>query len=244
MKKLLRTLQVHFPHLLDKKFTLMRQFRNRLGIPFEKDFNALSLFPDVDGALFLDVGANRGQSTDAILMKRKDIRIHLFEPNKLLLENLKSLFGGNEGIVIHNFGLGDETVEQVLFVPFYKKWMFDGLSSFNEEDARNWLKDRLFFYRERFLTVHKVTSQIKRLDELDLEPFFIKLDIQGYEYRALKGGEQTIRTYEPIFLIEWPDDRIINYLKGFGYQFYAFKQGKFIPGIRGELNTFFMTQEK
>ncbi|NEO99264.1 MAG: FkbM family methyltransferase [Symploca sp. SIO2E9] len=247
MKKLLRTLQINFPYLLDKKFRLMRLFRNRLEIPFENDFHALSLFPDLEGALFLDVGANRGQSTDAILMKRKNIkniRIHLFEPNELLLENLKGMFGNNEGIVINNFGLGDETVESVLFIPFYKKWMFDGLASFNEKKAKNWLKDRLFFYREQFLTVRKVTSHIRKLDELNLDPFLIKLDLQGYEYSALKGGEQTIRTYEPVLLIESPDQRIINYLKVFGYQLYAFNEGKFLPGIKGKINTFFMTQQK
>lgn len=222
----------------------MRLFRNILGIPFESDFNALSFFPDIEGALFLDVGANRGQSTDAILMKKKNIRIHLFEPNELLFKKLQDIFGGKEGIIMHKFGLGDKTIEQVLFVPFYKKWMFDGLASFKEEDPRNYLKDRVFFYRDQFLTLHKVTSQIKTLDELDLDPFFIKLDIQGYEYNVLKGGEQTLRKYEPILLIEWPNDMIIDYLKGYGYQFYAFKQGKFIPGIRGKLNTFFMTQEK
>lgn len=244
MKKLLRTLQVQFPFLLETKFKLMRFIRNGLGIPFENDFHALSLFPGIDEALFLDVGANRGQSTDAILMKRKNIRIHQFEPNELLCDKLKDLFSGNERIVINNFGLGDETGEKVLFVPFYKKWMFDGLASFHEDQARNWLKGRVFFYSERFLTLHKSRSRIKRLDELGLAPFFIKLDIQGYEYRALRGGEQTIRTYEPVLLIETPDDRVIYYLKGLGYEFYAFKQGKLIPGIRGKLNTFFMTEKK
>ncbi|NEO34353.1 MAG: FkbM family methyltransferase [Symploca sp. SIO3C6] len=244
MKKLLRTLQVNFPYLLNKKFTLMRFFRNRLEIPFEEDFHALSFFPDVEGALFLDVGANRGQSTDAILMKRKNIRIYLFEPNELLCENLKNLFCNNEKIFINNFGLGDETVEQFLFVPFYKKWMFDGLASFDEQKARNWLKGKLFFYRDQFLTVHKVISQIRRLDELNLDPFLIKLDLQGYEYNALKGGEQTIIKYEPVLLIESPEQIIINYLKAFGYQLYAFREGKFIPGIKGKINTFFMTQQK
>jgi hypothetical protein len=57
MRKLLRTLQVQFPYLLDAKFKLMRLVRNG-RTPLE-DFNALSLFPEVDDALFLDVGANR-----------------------------------------------------------------------------------------------------------------------------------------------------------------------------------------
>ena len=244
MKKLLRTLQVQFPYLLDAKFKLMRFLRNILRIPFENDFYALSLFPDVEDALFLDVGANRGQSSDAILMKRKNIWIYLFEPNELLAEKLKGMFGHNERIVINNFGLGDENTHGILVVPFYKKWMFDGLASFDEDKARNWLKGRVYFYSERFLTLHKSKCQIKILDELELAPFFIKLDIQGYEYRALKGGERTLRAHEPVLLVESPDDATINYLNRLGYQPYAFTQGKFILGLKGKSNTFFMTEEK
>ena len=88
-KKLLRTIQTSFPGMEDTKFALMRQYRNRFRIPFDKDFNAIDLFPNIDDALFLDVGANRGQSTDAILMKRKNCRIQLFEPNALLLDKLE-----------------------------------------------------------------------------------------------------------------------------------------------------------
>jgi hypothetical protein len=88
-------------------------------------------------------------------MKRKNVRIHQFEPNKLLFEKLKGLYGRNERIMISNIGLGDEASESTLFVPFYKEWMFDGLASFNEDMARNWLKGRVFFYQERLLRLHK-----------------------------------------------------------------------------------------
>lgn len=222
----------------------MRVIRNGLRIPSEKDFKALSLFPDVDDALYLDVGANRGQSADSILLKRKRVRIHLFEPNELLCGKLADLFGGKTGMVINNFGLGDETAQATLVVPFYKKWMFDGLASFNEQDARNWLKRRIFFYRDHFLTLRRISSHIKTLDELRLDPFFIKLDIQGFEYRALKGAEQTIRKYKPVLLIESADDRVVDYLQSFGYRCYAFKQGRFIPDVKGDTNTFFMTEDK
>jgi len=57
----------------------------------------------------------------------------------------------------------------------------------------------------------------RRLDELGLAPFFIKLDIQGYEYRALLGGERTIRTHEPVLLIESPDEQTIEFLAKLGY---------------------------
>lgn len=242
--KLLRTAQAQFPGLLDTKFKVTRSYRNALNKPFENDFNALPLFPETGGELFLDVGANRGQSTDAILMRRRNPRLQLFEPNPLLSQKLKEMFGGNPRIVINNFGLGDEVTEGTLVVPFYNNWMFDGLGSFNRDEAENWLKPRMFFYKDHLLTTQESRCQIKTLDELKLAPFFVKLDIQGYEYKALLGGERTLRAHEPVLLIESPDQTTVAYLKGLGYDFYAYKAGRFVPRVIGAPNTFFMTAAK
>ncbi|MBT9314710.1 FkbM family methyltransferase [Leptothoe spongobia] len=243
-KKLLRTLQVNFHYLLETKFSLMRFYRNKLGIPFEADFKALHLFPDTDGALYLDIGANRGQSTDAILMQTKNSHIQMFEPSELLCKKLEGLYGDNKRIVINKFGLGAQAAEQDLYTPFYKKWMFDGLSSFDEAEAREWLVDGIFFFEEERLTLQKTHCQIKTLDELDLNPFFIKIDIQGYELQAIKGGREMIKTHEPILLIEQPNDDIVSYLKNLGYELYAYANGRFTSGTNGYPNTFFMTKSK
>jgi FkbM family methyltransferase len=244
LSKLLRTAQVEFPSLLETKFRAMRLVRNTLKVPFEYDFRALSLFPEVEGAVYLDVGANRGQSTDAILMARKNATIHQFEPNDVLVEKLRDTFGGDERIVIHDFGLGDETTQAALVVPYYKKWMFDGLGSFNPDDAASWLKDKVFFFSERALTLHESRCQIRTLDELGLAPFFMKVDVQGYEFRALKGGDQTLRAHEPVLLIESPDSGTVRYLNDLGYDPFAFEGGSFIRGRTGRPNTFFMTDQK
>jgi FkbM family methyltransferase len=246
VKTSLRTFQVRFPHLLDTKFALMRRLRQTLRIPFERDFKALSLFPISDDALLLDVGANRGQSTDAILLAVGNMRvqIHLFEPNELLFQKLKQMFSEDDRICLHNFGLGDETTESTLFVPFYGKWMFDGLASFDEEEARSWLRGRLYFYDERLLTLRESKCRLRTLDELGLEPFFIKIDVQGYEYNALKGGENTLREHEPVLLVEAPDDLVIDFLSDIGYRHFAYEGGKFRPDHKGRSNTYFMTPEK
>jgi len=243
--KLIRTAQTSFPFLLDLKFTVMRQYRTWRNIAFESDFDALALFPDARDALFLDVGANRGQSTDAILLRTRNGRIEQFEPNPRLCEKLRGLYADNPRISTHAYGLGDVAAKQVLYVPFYKKWMFDGLASFDAAKARDWLKGRMFFYRDRHLTLRETPCGIRRLDELDLKPFFIKLDIQGYEFRALKGGEQTLKACLPVLLIESPPEpEIVEYLLGFGYRMYAFMDGRFFPERMGSLNTFFMTPDK
>ena len=43
---------MYVPNLQENKFTLYRLYRNKLGIPFEKDFNALAFFPDVERPVF------------------------------------------------------------------------------------------------------------------------------------------------------------------------------------------------
>lgn len=245
LKKLLRTLQVNFPVLLDTKFALMRQYRHSRRIPFDRDFDGIRLFPINEGQLFLDVGANRGQSTDAILGMTTNSCIHVFEPNPLLCKKLHRQFGQNERIVIHEFGLGNSISQQPLHVPFYKSWMFDGLASFDREKARNWLEGRILFYREKHLSLREVMCKIRRLDDLDLAPFLVKLDVQGYEFEVLQGGEQTIRSHEPVLLIESPpEDNVISFLDKIGYEFYTFRVNKFIRGVVEGNNTFFMTERR
>ena len=137
-------------------------------------------------------------------------------------------------------------MDHLLYVPFYKRWMFDGLGSFDPNHAKEWLQhDRLFFFKHEYLSIAEVTCYIKRLDDLALDPFFIKLDIQGYEYQAIQGGERTIKSNEPILLIESPPETLlVEYLKEIGYRMYAFTEGAFFAGIVGGNNTFFMTERK
>jgi FkbM family methyltransferase len=245
VKMLLRTIQINFPIFLDAKFALMRQYRNSRRIPFDSDFAGIRLFPLTAGALFLDVGANRGQSTDAILMMAENSCIQLFEPNPLLCDKLHHLFGQDKRIVINAFGLGNQTSQQPLHVPFYKSWMFDGLASFDRDSALNWLEGRILFYRPEHLSVREVACKLRRLDDLELAPFFVKLDVQGYEFEVIQGGERTIRTHEPVLLIESPPpDHIISFLSKLGYAFYTFRNNQFIRGIAESNNTFFMTERR
>ncbi len=42
-----------------------------------------------------------------------------------------------------------------------------------------------------------------RIDDLELaELDFIKLDVEGYEYQALKGAEQTLKRCRPMVMFE------------------------------------------
>src|SRR5687768_16680021 len=101
IRKIIRTAQTFFPGLEDVKYKFQRTQRRLRGIPFEEDFNALQLFPESSDALFIDGGANRGQTIDAILLKRRDGSIISFEPNRSLYQKLCKLYAGNSRVTIH-----------------------------------------------------------------------------------------------------------------------------------------------
>ena len=123
--------------------------------------------------------------------------------------------------------------------------MFDGLASFDREKASSWLDGRILFYKEKHLSLQHVMCKMRRLDDLGLAPFFIKLDVQGYEFEVIQGGEQTITTHEPVLLIESPPEAsIVSCLEKKGYAFYTFRANKFIRGLADGNNMFFMTERK
>lgn len=243
-KKFFRTVQVYIPYFQETKAALVRAYRQILQRPAEEDFNALTLFPNLEQALLLDVGANRGQSTDAMLMKAPKSAICSFEPNPLLSEKLQRLYQAFPQVTIQSFGLGAEDETLVFYIPFYRQWMFDGLASFDDTSAREYLQKYIYFYNEASLELRQVKCQVKRLDDLHLAPFFIKLDVQGYELPALTGGQNTLKTHEPVLLIEAPDPLLASFLQRLGYTPYAFRAGKFVAGEYGQPNTFFMTKSK
>ncbi len=242
--KLLRTVQADLPWLLDAKFAVRSFISRSLRRPHDRDFRAVALFPDVDGALYLDVGGNRGQSIEDILMLTRRSCIWSFEPNPLLAEKLKRRFKDESRVVIQDFGLGDEEGPFKLFVPYYKQWMYDGLASLKRAAAADWLPERMYGYREGRLRIEELDCLIRQLDRLNLAPFFIKLDVQGYELEVLRGGEKTLRRYEPILLVEAPDAPTCHFLSGLGYQPYRFAGGQLKAGAAGVTNTFFITDGK
>jgi FkbM family methyltransferase len=72
-----------------------------------------------------------------------------------------------------------------------------------------------------FLTPY-LEIQCEKLDDLNMDPTFIKVDIQGGEMDFLLGAEQTIRRCKPGFMIEGeledPNQETLTWLKELGYR--------------------------
>lgn len=244
LKKFIRTYQVYFPAFQDLKFSLMRNYYKVFKIPYESDFKALEFFPNETKKLFVDVGVNRGMSIDSEFLFTSNIEVIGLEPNAVLYDKLLNVFKNNNKVKFINAGLGETEGEFNFYIPFYRGWMFDGLASLIKESPGEWLKDNLINYDESKLVLKETKIKIVALDSLKLKPYFVKLDIQGYELSALKGADATLKEHEPVLLIESPDTEIISLLSGYGYTPFSFNKYTFIKNNTDGLNTFFMTSAK
>ena len=241
-KKLFRSVQVYFPFLQDLRFSTQRKLNRMMGKPHEHDFNLLKQFPG-DGLLFVDIGTNRGDAILSMLIMKKNCKVVGFEPNPIVFAKTKGLYKNSKQVTLHNCGLGKENGSFTLYLPFFRKFMFDGLASFNKAEASDWLKGRIFGYRDELLHMKEINCEVKRLDDFHLDPYFIKIDVQGLEYEVLLGSQETLKRSQPVLLIETPSEQVMNLLEGFGYKPYYLHHDQLQPG-RGALNTYFFNDAK
>lgn len=243
-KKLFRSVQVYFPFLQDLRFSTQRRLNRLLGKPHEHDFNLLRKFPGNKGQLlFVDIGTNRGDAIMSMLTMQKNCSVVGFEPNPIVFAKTARLYKNSKKVTLHNCGLGKEKGAFTLYLPFFRNFMFDGLASFNRGEASDWLKGRIFGYKDKLMHIKEINCEVKRLDDFNLDPYFIKIDVQGLEYEVLLGAQETLKRSQPVLLIETPSEQVMNLLAGFGYKPYYYQHDSLHPG-RGALNTYFFNEDK
>ena len=119
---------------------------------------------------------------------------------------------GFKNVKVFNFALGDETKEEKAYV-FSDSGMahFDpsilGLKEDHESDV----------FKIKTLDS---TTEVVELEKLD----FMKIDVEGFEHKTLKGGIETVKKHKPKMLIEIHDQKnyrgMYNLLSKLGYKFY------------------------
>ncbi len=241
MKTFIRNLQTYFPGLQDTRFATQKKLRSLTGTFYEEDYSFFKYFNNI--STYVDIGANRGDTIHDVSRLLPNAEIIGFEPNVHLYDKLVKQTKGNSNIHIHNTGLANSVETKEFYLPKYRNYTFDGLGSFDYENAVGLLKHVLPNHDPKLVTVDKHKFQVKKLDDFKLEPDFIKMDVQGYEYFALLGGEQTIKTHKPILLIEAPEDNCIEFLASLGYIQVHSANGQLVDG-KGDPNSFFFNKDR
>lgn len=214
------------------------------GHVHEADFKALDAFRFNEGEVIADVGSNRGEALQSLLIAAPEsMKLVGFEPNPWVFQKLNRRFGRHPRVELHHVGVADIESSIALHIPFYRKWMFDGLASFDFASARDWLKTRMWRYRDELLEIRTLECPVIPLDRYGLNPGLIKIDVQGFELAVLRGAEETLKRSKPVVLIEALDAGQEAFLTPLGYRFYRYEQGGWTEG-RGALNTFCVPEER
>ena len=211
--------------------------------PHEHDFRCFGHL-DPDGQLFLDVGANRGQSIRSIRMVMGPIDIVAIEPNPILAESLSTDTSLSEHaeLTVHNVALGAEHGGRLtLHVPRYGHTLYDTRASASEEQARQFLNQESFaFFDTERSGIETFDTPITTIDNLGVSPSILKIDVEGADFGVLVGGRTTIAANEPLTLIEEPSPESIEFMVELGYRPYRYLDDRLQADDTGGLNTFFL----
>mgnify|MGYP001794815692 CR=1 FL=1 len=246
LKKGLRTAQTFFPWGVDIKHKMMSSFYSATKKPFEPDFNFLSKFHFPDDECFIDVGANRGQSIAAMKLFHQNAEIVAFEPRQSTFALLQAFAKDLDKVKLLNEGLGTEKGACALYTPSYRGYVFDGLSSTVLEEAQGWLNPhRIYFFNPSKLSIQTEEISITTLDSHDLNPAFMKIDVQGAEESVLLGGAKTIARSKPVIMIELsPEKDFLKVLEKYGYGQYRYDGNVLREGIENANNGIFIPEER
>lgn len=213
--------------------------------PHDPDFAA---FRQLRGeGLFLDVGASIGQSALSFRIFNRNAPILSLEP---LPSHRKDLRFVRLVIRRHRFmivGAAEESRRATLYVPMLGSYELPAESSLSRVDAVAVL-ERLKAQgaSPKRLHLKKVEVNLQRLDELNLSPAFVKIDVEGAELGVLKGLRETISRCWPVLMIERSEriGQVIELLGADGYAPFVYDQSTHdLRRYRGQpaVNVFFLS---
>ncbi len=154
---------------------------------FEQDeLELIKKYLPADDAVIFDVGANIGNHSIYWAIYCNAKKVYSFEPIDTTFNILKKnieLNNLSNVIIPYNIGLSDKKCNGLV-----TNYIDSNIGGTKIEQTNN-------------------TSGIKleRLDDINIEEEkidFIKIDVEGHEYYALKGMENTLKKYKPTIFIE------------------------------------------
>ena len=124
--------------------------------------------------------------------------------------------------------IGASNVEEelVLYTPQLNGRPIHALTSSNFEYIKTSVARDFGESNMRAVTYDRHYVKCVPLDQLDLSPDIIKIDIEGQELLALTGLSNTIDRQRPIVMIEFTptfSDKAVQYLAAKSYEFFVYK---------------------
>jgi FkbM family methyltransferase len=144
----------------------------------------------------IDVGAHYGNILCHMIEIAPLGKHYAFEPLPHLARKLTERY---PGVVVHEAAVGD--------VPGESEFLF-----VENDPAYSGLRRRIYYRPDpKIRTIHVPVVTLDEVIPRDEKIAFIKLDIEGGEFHAIKGGVETIRRGKPIIVFEGGSQSIGQY---------------------------------
>lgn len=175
----------------------------------EKDYSVLQQFSALKDYTILDIGANMGQSSLSFL-KSTQMDVIALEPQPIMMEPLQIVEDEfkkrNRVLRIVNKGAGEKEGALQFYIPKYAK-DFSQECSFEKGrvveriemafPGKSVTDDDVIEIEVPVITVDELTK------EIDKPVFFIKIDVENFEVKVIRGMKETIKKYHPLIMLEF-----------------------------------------
>jgi FkbM family methyltransferase len=182
----------------------------------------------------LDVGANRGEFARHAAGCFPGAAIHCFEPLPVCQPLLQALAAQHPQIRLHPFALGETSGNAEMFENDYAP--SSSLLPMQERHRELWPKT---------VGTKKITVAIETLDgaiarEKPAAPFFLKLDVQGFEMSVLRGATEALRhtavvmmevLFEPLYAGQSDYRELLNFMAERDFRFVEFADERRLPPL-------------
>jgi|LakMenEpi03Aug12_release.lakeMendotaPanAssembly.Ray.scaffolds.fasta_scaffold246066_3 FkbM family methyltransferase len=175
----------------------------------------------------IDIGANKGQSSQKFPSIFPSAKIYAFEPTEVAYQKLSKLAQKNPSIIPYNLALGDEEKEVEFYQHLYYSQSSSILKNTNFHEANNPITKDQKLVKIQQLTLDQVILSLPIPLEQDI---LIKIDVQGYEDRVIKGGIEVLKKAKVCISeisadIYYEDqasfEKIFDLLKPLGYSYFG-----------------------
>lgn len=158
----------------------------------ETDGSLVTRFLNSRLATVFDIGSNKGDFIDRVLVNHSTV--HAFEPIPDLAKELKAKYRGNKKVVVNYCAVSDQN-GKVDGINVYLCWALLQAPHARAPRALDYVDKPDF----TMLTV-TLDSYIEWNKAM---PAFVKLDVDGYEFKVLKGGRKFLESQCPPIMFEY-----------------------------------------
>lgn len=195
----------------------------RSGEVHEPEFEVFRHYSDA--SMFLDVGANCGQSIASFRAVNRTTKITSFEPSQFAFP-IAALFASEVGAEIHNHGVGQSEETLDIFLPLIDGLIVTPLASTKPEIFAEGTNTRNFIHGFSEGREFSLVKSSMKIAPVGIPETFelCKVDVEGAELEVMRALSRKLEANKPLIVVEkGPSKGGFEVISQLGYDGYRFE---------------------